>query len=88
MNAENLLKKCKPKIIRVENSRSEKDYYNNLNEMITYPQIFLIDEKDNYKIKIGGYDDVKRLLNKIFKKDTLDYSEDDCELLEKFFLNK
>jgi len=88
MKAENLLKKCNPKIIKVAQSKSEKDYYNKMNDMPTYPQIFLIDEKINKKIKIGGYDDVKGLLNNIFKKNSLDYSEDDCILLENFFLNK
>ena len=88
MKAEKLLKECDPKIIKVAQSKSEKDYYNRVNDMPTYPQIFLIDKKSNKKIKIGGYDDVKVLLNKIFKNDSLEYSKDDCILLENFFLNK
>lgn len=88
MKAEKLLRKCNPKIIKVAQSKSEKDYYNNINDMLTYPQIFLMDEKSNKKVKIGGYDNVKELLSKIFKNNSLDYSEDDCKLLENFFLNK
>ena len=56
--------------------------------MQTFPQIFLIDEESDYKIKIGGYDDTKILLKKIFNNKKIDYSKDDSIILENFFLNK
>ena len=86
MKAEVLLVKYNPEIIKVKSSK--KSYYNDLNNMVTFPQIFLIDEESDYKIKIGGYDDTKILLKKIFNNKKIDYSKDDSIILENFFLNK
>ena len=86
MKAEILLVKYNPEIIKVKSSK--KSYYNDLNNMHTFPQIFLIDEESDYKIKIGGYDDTKILLKKIFNNKKIDYSKDDSIILENFFLNK
>jgi len=86
MKAEILLVKYNPEIIKVKSSK--KSYYNDLNNMQTFPQIFLIDEESDYKIKIGGYDDTKILLKKIFNNKKIDYSKDDSIILENFFLNK
>lgn len=86
MKAEILLVKYNPEIIKVKSSK--KSYYNDLNNMVTFPQIFLIDEESDYKIKIGGYDDTKILLKKIFNNKKIDYSKDDSIILENFFLNK
>ena len=86
MKAEKLLDRYNPEIIKVKSSK--KSYYNDLNNMMTYPQIFLTSEESDYKIKIGGYDDTKMLLKKIFNNKKIDYSDDDSIILENFFLNK
>lgn len=85
MKAEKLLHKYNSDIIRVDHN--EKSYYNNLNKMSTYPQLFLVDDKNN-RIQIGGYDDTKILLTKIFNNNNIKYDKHDSLLLKNFFLNK
>jgi glutaredoxin len=84
MESEKILKPYKPQILKV--NQIEKDKYKKENGMNTFPQIFLID--NNKKIKIGGYTDTIELLDKIFKNESINYSNNDAEKLKKFFLNK
>ncbi len=83
MKAESLLANYKPKIIKV--SYPEKEQIKRQNNMPTFPQIFL-EEKDK-KITLGGFNDVVRLMRKIFNNEKIEYSEEDSEKLKKFFLN-
>jgi len=80
MKSEKLLKAYNPTIYKVD--QTEKDEYKQKNGMSTFPQIFLVDDSKN-KIKIGGYDDTKKLLSNIFNNT---YNEKDS--LRKFFLNE
>lgn len=84
LKSEETLKLYKPKIMKV--SKNEKDKYKKMNNMSTFPQIFLVDNDSN--IKIGGYNDMIELLAKIFKNEEINYSNDDANKLKKFFLNK
>ena len=88
MNAESILEDYKPKIIKVKRDSKEKTYYNTLNGMITYPQIFLvIDEKNNERISIGGRDETVRLLDKLFNHKKTKYSKKEERILSDFFHN-
>jgi glutaredoxin len=82
MKAEQLLEKYQPKIIKV--SYQEKEQIKRQNNMPTFPQIFL--EEKEKKITIGGFNDVVRLMRKIFNNEKIEYSED-SEKLKNFFLN-
>lgn len=82
--SEKILKLYKPKIIKVQ--QNEKDKYKRMNEMATFPQIFLVE--DGKRIKLGGYNDTMELLTKIFNKDKINYPKDVADKLIKFFTNK
>jgi len=84
IRSEKLLSKYNHKIIKVEHI--EKQKYKDMNEMSTFPQIFLVD--NDKRIKIGGLDDTVSLLDKIFNNQPINYSENDSKKLIKFFLNK
>ncbi len=87
MKAVETLKLYKPKIITV--TQDEKQKYKKLNDMTTFPQIFLVEkDNENSRIKIGGYSETIELLTKIFNKDTIPYNKSDSDKLVKFFLNK
>jgi len=89
MDAEKILEKYKPKIIKVQRDPKEKTYYNTINGMITYPQIFLVtDEKKNERIKIGGRDEMVQLLDKLFNYKKTKYSKEDEKILSDFFHNQ
>ena len=85
IKSEETLKPYKPKIIKIE--QNEKEKYKKMNNMNTFPQIFLVDD-NNKKIKIGGYDIMIELLAKIFKNESINYPKDEADKLKKFFLNK
>lgn len=85
MKACETLKLYKPKIITV--THDEKEKYKKMNEMSTFPQIFLVID-DKHRIKIGGYNETINLLTKIFNKDPIPYNKADSEKLIKFFTNK
>ena len=84
LKSEETLKLYKPKIFKVE--QNEKDKYKKMNNMNTFPQIFLVD--NDIKIKIGGYDNMMDLLERIFKNENINYPKDEADKLRKFFLNK
>jgi glutaredoxin len=89
IDAERILKKYKPKIIKVQRDPKEKTHYNTINGMITYPQIFLVtNEKKNERIKIGGRDDVVQLLDKLFNHKKTKYSKEEEKILSDFFHDK
>lgn len=85
MRSETLLKPYNHKIIKVQ--QSEKQKYKDMNQMPTFPQIFLVDDLNN-RIKIGGLEDTVSLLDKIFKNKKIEYNNDDSLKLKNFFLNK
>ena len=86
IKSESLLDPYKPQIIKVE--QNEKNKYKKMNNMDTFPQIFLVNEESGVRIKIGGLDNTVELLNNIFNKKSIDYSTEDSKQLKKFFLNK
>ena len=86
IKSESLLDPYKPQIIKVE--QNEKNKYKKMNNMDTFPQIFLVNEESEVRIKIGGLDNTVELLNNIFNKKSIDYSTEDSKQLKKFFLNK
>ena len=86
IKSEILLDQYKPQIIKVE--QNEKNKYKKMNNMDTFPQIFLVNEESEVRIKIGGLDNTVELLNNIFNKKSIDYSTEDSKQLKKFFLNK
>jgi len=81
-----MLKPYEPQIIKVE--QNEKNKYKKMNNMATFPQIFLVDEDKNNRIKIGGLDSTVELLDNIFKNKSIDYEDSEGKELKKFFLNK
>jgi glutaredoxin len=64
----------------------EKDHYKQLNQMSTFPQIFF--NVNDKRIKIGGYDDTKNIIEKIRNKENLNIegidSEDECMIVNFF----
>jgi hypothetical protein len=81
-----MLEPYEPQIIKVE--QNEKNKYKKMNNMDTFPQIFLVNEESGVRIKIGGLDNTVKLLDSIFNKKSIDYSTEDAKQLKKFFLNK
>jgi hypothetical protein len=81
-----MLAPYEPQIIKVE--QTEKNKYKKMNNMATFPQIFLVNEDTNKRIKIGGLDSTVELLDNIFKNKSIDYEDYDAKQLKKFFLNK
>ena len=73
-----------PEVILVHDY--EKDHYKQLNQMTTFPQIFF--NVNNKRIKIGGYDDTKNIIDKIRNKENLNIeginSEDECMIINFF----
>ena len=85
LKGEQILKPYQANIIKVD--QSEKDKFKKMNNMNTFPQIFL--ENDSKKlIKIGGYTETMTLLSNIFENKPIDYSENDAQSLKNFFNNK
>ena len=84
--SESMLAPYEPQIIKVE--QTEKNKYKKMNNMATFPQIFLVNEDTNKRIKIGGLDSTVELLDNIFKNKSIDYEDYDAKQLKKFFLNK
>jgi len=85
LKSEDVLKKYNPNVIKVD--QSEKDKFKKMNNMPTFPQIFLIDDS-NKPIKIGGYQETMKLLSDIFSKIDLKlYSSSDKQNLINFFTN-
>jgi len=86
LKSENKLKAYNPNIIKVD--QSEKSKFKQMNNMNTFPQIFLIDGNEK-AIKIGGYDETMQLLSDIFEnKDIVAYNDKDKQSLINFFTNK
>jgi glutaredoxin len=86
LKSEDKLKAYIPNIIKVD--QSEKSKFKKMNNMETFPQIFLIDDNEK-AIKIGGYDATMQLLSDIFEnKEIVAYDEKDKQSLIKFFTNK
>jgi len=81
-----MLEPYDPQIIKVE--QNEKNKYKKMNNMDTFPQIFLVNEDTDHRIKIGGLDNTVELLSNIFNKKSINYSSSDAKELKKFFLNK
>ena len=86
IKSESMLKPYNPEIIKVD--QNEKNKYKKMNNMDTFPQIFLVNEESDRRIKIGGLDNTVELLSNIFNKKSIDYSSEDAKQLKKFFLNK
>jgi glutaredoxin len=86
IKSESMLEPYEPQIIKVE--QNEKNKYKKMNNMDTFPQIFLVNEESGVRIKIGGLDSTVKLLDSIFNKKSIDYSTEDAKQLKKFFLNK
>ena len=85
LKSENKLKAYNPNIIKVD--QSEKSKFKKMNNMNTFPQIFLIDDNEK-AIKIGGYDATMQLLSDIFEnKDIVAYNDKDKQSLINFFTN-
>jgi glutaredoxin len=85
LKSENKLKAYNPNIIKVD--QSEKSKFKQMNNMNTFPQIFLIDDNEK-AIKIGGYDATMQLLSDIFEnKDIVAYNDKDKQSLINFFTN-
>lgn len=67
----------------------EKDHYKIKNEMTTFPQIFFV--VNDKRIKIGGYDDTIKIIEKIRNRENLNIeninSEDECTIIN-FFSEK
>jgi len=85
LKSEEILKPYKASVIKVD--QSEKNKFKKMNNMNTFPQIFLLDDS-NKSIKIGGYDDTMKLLSDIFENKSLNYDESDTKNLINFFNNK
>jgi glutaredoxin len=85
LKSEEILKPYKANIIKVD--QSEKNKFKKMNNMNTFPQIFLLDDS-NKSIKIGGYDDTMKLLSDIFESKSINYDDKDTKSLVNFFNNK
>ena len=86
LKSEDKLKAYSPNIVKVD--QSEKSKFKKMNNMNTFPQIFLIDDNEK-AIKIGGYDATMQLLSDIFEnKDIVAYNDKDKQSLINFFTNK
>ncbi len=64
-NALKLLKAHKIKYmdIVVENTVEKKNFYKKQNKMVTFPQIFMQINEDNF-MKIGGYSELEEVIDK------------------------
>ena len=76
-----------PEVILVHDH--EKDHYKIMNEMTTFPQIFFF--VNGNRIKIGGYDDTRNLIEKIRNRENINIEnisiEDKCVIVN-FFTEK
>ena len=71
-------------------NHDKKSYYKKKNDMNSFPQIFLENKKNNIRIKIGGFDDLKNIdriikNNKSFD-DTYEKLENILDLKKKHIL--
>jgi glutaredoxin len=76
-----------PDVIQVHDH--EKEHYKRLNEMSTFPQIFIL--VNDKRIKIGGYDDTIIFINKIRNNENLNNENINCEdecVINNFFKEK
>lgn len=73
-----------PEVIIVHDH--EKDHYKQINQMETFPQIFFI--INDKRIKVGGYDDTKSLIDKIRNRENINIdginSLDEYEIINFF----